>query len=263
MFNKFSKRAKDSIAFSGTLIGLMSTVSTILGYSLGDLLDKSSVWTRLGIVMAIAVILVVVAYVFIGWKFRNTVTLTVRNTPVEISCGDIFAMDGLRVIGCDTHFDTRVDDTVISKSSLHGQLVLNHGNVNEIKDAVEKAAKRLHLEKDSNGFYSFPLGSIVKYTSNSDGKTYLMLAMTKLNENYEAHTNMAEIDRVYASETVVLPLLGTGISRFDDGIKDKANLLRCMLCTMNASGVSLNCKVKIVIYGDAKNIPLYEYKDLF
>ncbi len=57
-----------------------------------------------------------------------------------------------------------------------------------------------------------------------------MLAMTELNSRYESHTNMAkyermlmkmwkEIDRVYASQDIALPLLGAGIARFDDGPK--------------------------------------------
>lgn len=62
---------------------------------------------------------------------------------------------------------------------------------------------------------------------------------------------------------MVLPLLGTGIPRFDDGPKDKEDILRCMLCTLNSSGVTLKSKVKILIYGDAKDIPLYEFKDMF
>lgn len=71
------------------------------------------------------------------------------------------------------------------------------------------------------------------------------------------------IDRVYASNNVVLPVLGNGISRFDDGPKDTEALLRCMLCTLNSAGVSLNSEVKVVIFGDIKDIPLYEYKDMF
>ena len=98
--------------------------------------------------------------------------------------------------------------------------------------------------------------------------------MTELNADYEAHTNMAkfehmlmkmwkEIDRVYASNDIALPLLGAGIARFDDGPKYKDSLLRCMLCTLNSSGVSFNSKVKILIYGDIKDFSLYEYKDIF
>lgn len=130
------------------------------------------------------------------------------------------------------------------------------------------------MEKDSKGLYDFPLGTIIRYNSSVDNHTYLLLAMIKLNNQYEAHTNMAEfentlmkmwkeINRVYASHDVALPLLGTGIVRFDDGLKEKESLLRCMLCTLNSSGVNFNSKVKIIIYGNNKDISLYEYKDLF
>ena len=200
--------------------------------------------------------------------------MTIRQTPVSISCGDIFDTEGFIVIGCDTHYDTRVDDIVISKRSLHGKLVLEHGKEEDIKAAVEKEARRLHLSANSDGLYDFPLGTIIRYDSSKDNRTYLMLAMTELNENYEAHANMAkfeqmlmkmwsEISRVYAGNDVAFPLLGTGISRFDDGPENKEFFLKCMLCTLNSSGVTLNSNVKVVIYGNAKDIPFYEYKDMF
>lgn len=101
-----------------------------------------------------------------------------------------------------------------------------------------------------------------------------MLAMTELNTQYEAHTDMArfelmlmkmwrEIDRVYASHTVVLPVLGSGILRFDDGPKSTEALLRCMLCTLNSAGISLNSSIKVVIYNNGNSVSLYEYKDMF
>ena len=72
-----------------------------------------------------------------------------------------------------------------------------------------------------------------------------------------------EIDGIYVYNDIALPLLGTGISRFEGGGKNKEALLRCMLCTLNSSGVDLTSKIRIVINGDAKNIPLFEYKDMF
>jgi len=46
-------------------------------------------------------------------------------------------------------------------------------------------------------------------------------------------------------------------------VKDRKELLRCILCTLNSSGVTLKSNVEILIYGDAKDIPLYEYRDMF
>ena len=272
-YNGLSKQIRDSIIISTTVVGTISTNLSILGISLGDW-DGSSIWCRIGVVVTVFLLICIATYVIIGKVFRNRVKLTIRQTSVSVGCGDIFQAHGLRVIGCDTHFDTRVDDVVIAKKSLHGQLVLNHGDKEDIEKTIEAEAIRLGLQKNSDGLYDFPLGTIIRYDSAVDNHTYLLLAMTELNVHHEAHTNMAqfelmlmkmwrEIDRVYAGYDISLPLLGSGIARFDDGPKYKEALLRCMLCTLNSSGVTFNSEVEILIYGDAKDIPLYEYKDIF
>ncbi len=272
-YNRLSKQVQDSIAISVTVVGIISTILSILGISLGDI-QGLNLCRRIGTVVMAFIIVYVSAYIAIGKIFGESVNITIRQTSVSVSCGDIFETPELRVIGCDTHFDTRIDDIIIAKKSLHGQLVLEHGNKDEIMAAVESEATRLGLQKNSDGLYDFPIGTIVRYDSKVDGHTYLMLAMTELNAEHEAHTNMAkfehmlmkmwrEISRVYALNDVALPLLGTGIPRFDDGPKDKEDLLRCMLCTLNGSGVTLKSKVKVLIYGNIRDIPLYEYRNMF
>lgn len=272
-FKRLPKRTQDSMVFSASIVGVVSTIFGVLGVSLSSI-PNTTLWLRIGIVVATAIVLFVVYYWIIGVVYRDSVILSIAQTSVEISCGDIFAASGWKVIGCDTHFDTRIDDVVISKTSLHGKMVLEHGNIEEIKRRVEQEAKKDGLHKNENGLYDFPLGKIIKYESSVDGQTYLMLVLATLDEQYKVHTNMAEfeymlmqmwkeIDRVYASHDIVLPILGAGILRFDDGPKNTELLLRCMLCTFNSSGVSLNSKVRIVIYKGAENIPLYEYRDIF
>lgn len=272
-YTSLSRQIRDSITASVTVVGLISTILSVLGISLGNW-ENSNVWMRIGVVFVVFVAICSLVYFAIGRIFRDSVRFTIRQTSISISCGDIFDASGWKIIGCDTHFDTRVDDIIISKKSLHGQLVLNHGKKEEIETVVENEAKRLGLQKNNDGLYNFPLGTVIRYDSSVDNQTYLMLAMTELNTQHEAHTNMAkfelmlmkmwtEIDRVHASNDIALPVLGTGISRFDDGPKDKEALLRCMLCTLNSSGVNLKSQVGIIIYGNAKDIPMYEYKDMF
>ena len=271
--HKLPKRIRDSVFFSVSVVGLGSTIFTVLGISLKDI-PNANVWIRVGIVVIIIIVLAIVYYSFVGKVYKDAVTLSIAQTPIEISCGDIFETSGFKVIGCDTHFDTRVDDVVISKKSLHGKLLLEHANIDDVKIKIEEAAKKVGLVKNKDGLYDFPLGSIIRYDSCVDNQTYLLLALTELDNDYGAHTNMAkyecmlmkmwkEIDRVYASNDVILPVLGTGISRFDDRPRDKDALIRCMICTFNSSGVSLNSKVKIMLYGKSDDIPLYEYKDIF
>ena len=271
-YNGLSKRIRVSINYAIFIVGLISTIMSVIGVSLNDW--TQNFWVSLIAIFVFLLIVYLFTYWIIGCVFKDTVSMTIRQTTVSICCGNIFEIDGLRVIGCYTHFDTRVDDIVISQKSLHGKLVLKHGKEEEIKAVVEKEALRMHLSANSDGLYDFPLGTIIRYDSSKDNKTYLLLAMTELNDKYEAHSNMAkfehmlmkmwtEINRVYASNDVAIPLLGTGISRFDDGPKDKEALLKCMLCTLNNSGVTFNSNVKIVISGDAKDIPFYEFKDMF
>lgn len=268
-----SRQIRDSITISVTIVGLISTILSVLGISLGNW-KNSNIGMRIVAVIVVFTSICIFVYFVIGRIFRDSVKIKIRQTLVSIRCGDIFDTSGWKIIGCDTHFDTRIDDIIISKTSLHGQLVLNHGSKEEIAAVVENEAKRLGIQKNKDGFYDFPLGTVIRYDSSVDSQTYLMLAMTELNTQYEAHTDMAkfelmlmkmwrEIGRVYARNNIVLPVLGDGISRFDDGPKDKEALLRCMLCTLNSSGVNLKSQVSIIIYENTEGIPMYEYKDMF
>lgn len=269
-----SNRTRDSFCILMTLVGILSTLCTILGVSLSDCVDD--IWIRLISVATVLILLCAVIYGLIGEFFKKSVQLSINGTTVIVSYGDIFKIDGWKVIGCDSHFDTRVNDIVISKNSLHGKLMLEHGNVFDIQKIVEKEAARLGLIKNEDGLYDFPLGSIVCYDRKVNGQDehYLLLAMTELDSQFKSCTNMAkfenmlmkmwtEIDRVYAGNPVVIPLLGTGISRFEDKYKNTEMLLRCLLCTLNVSGVHLNTVVNIVIYDETKRFPFYEYMYMF
>lgn len=272
-YSKLTKREKDSIIITMSSIGVISTFLSVLGLSLADI-ETLTVWLRIVISVFAFIVLYIIIYMLIGIIFRDSVSTMIHQTSVTVVCGDIFEVPEFRVIGCDTNFRTEVDDVIISKKSLHGQLILNHGVLDEINAVIETEAKRLGLHKNDEGLYDFPLGTIIRYDSSVDNHTYLMLAMTELNSDYESHTNMSkfeymlmrmwkEINRVYAGNDIALPLLGSGISRFDDSPKEYGALLRCMLCTLNGSGVTFNSNIKILIYGNIKDIPLYEYKDIF
>lgn len=277
IYNKFiksTKRTRDSLTISFTILVGLSSILAIAGVSL-EKLTSFCVWQNLLILLSIYIISCVIVYTSIGWIFKKSIQLSIRKMTITIKTGNIFKEPGLRVIGCDRNFTTIVDDVVISKSSLHGQLVENHGSADDINAAVAKAAQELNLKQNTEKKYKFPLGSIVRYHSNQDNHDYLLLAMMELNKKYEAHTTTREfeqtltqmwkeIDRVYARKEIVLPLLGSGISRFDDGVKDDFELLRSMLYTLSSSGVNLKSpNISIVIYKDIEHMPLYELKDIF
>ena len=118
LLNNRSCRFKKSLTISATIIGASATLLTILGISLSTCPELTIV-TRILIVVFAFILLFIVSYVAIGIVFRNSIDLSIHDTHVAVRRGDIFDAQALRVIGCDTHFDTRVDDIVISESSLH------------------------------------------------------------------------------------------------------------------------------------------------
>lgn len=271
-YKNLSRRARKSIVVSASTISGLSVLATILGYSLEDISDLH-VFGRLCIIIALFFFFESIAYIIIGFIFKDSIDLRIRGTRVSVQRGNIFDAPAFRVIACDSCFDTRIDDVVIAKNSLHGQLVAQHGDRHAIEELVENEAKRRGIARNQDGRYEFPIGTIIKYESAIDGGVYLMLAMNELDEQHKAYTDMAqyeqmlmqmweEIDRVYALHDVAIPILGDGITRFRNGPQGKENLLRCMLCTLASSSVTLKSKVSVILYDDADGISLYELKDL-
>ena len=102
-----------------------------------------------------------------------------------------------------------------------------------------------------------------------------MLALTHFNEQNEAHTNRAEyehtlrkmwkeIRRTHQGKSINIPLIGGGLTQFDD-LTEKPNeeLLKCILCTLRTSSVTFDENVQISIILTKKTLEtvnLYELK---
>lgn len=125
-FNKLSNRVRTSLSVSFSLIGLVSTVLSIIGVSFNDFTNK--VWLSLIVLIGGYSLMFILSLIVIGQIYKKSVSFRIKNNLVRIEGGDIFKSEGWKVIGCDNHFDTRVDDVVISKRSLHGQLFCQHGD---------------------------------------------------------------------------------------------------------------------------------------
>lgn len=276
-----SKRLKDSLGLGFVIITGLATICTVIGFSSKDAIPLSDVhwfpafWVRAVVLFAVYCLISFVIWLYKGQKYKNSIILRIGKNKVIVKTGDIFSEEAWRVIPVDTHFDTIVDNKVISEDSLHGQLVLKHGNPDSINAVVKMEAEKRRKKADSRGKYTFDLGKAIPY----DGKDghYIMVAFTSLNEENEARTSMAqyettlmamwrELNRVYSGNKIAIPLLGNGITRFDDNQDDAENLLRCMLCTLNTSNVHFKSDINVIIYqSDKENLrlPLYEFKDIF
>lgn len=247
---------KDSITIGLAIFGVISAVTGILGISFTDIFD--SVFAIILATISSLIFSYLVAVFWQWWHTKDSITLKIRGIKVTVCQGDIFEEKGWKVIGVDASFSTSEDDMIISHSSLHGKLLRQLRDNNEIetfKNAIISDKREVSL------------GCVKTY------KDYILLAWTYLNNENEAHIDNSnyesilrkmwqEIGRVYSGKPIYLPILGDGITRFD-GVSEKPSpfeLLKCMLCTLKTSNIQLKAPITIVIYDRINEINLYNLK---
>ena len=212
------------------------------------------------------------------WLTANKTTskkLNINGSPLEIKIGDVFEEGELRVINFNEYFDTVADDKLISKNSLNGKYL--EGHVADIPALNEAIANDDHLaemrldkntERKSGKKIPYKLGSI--FVDND----YLLVAFSKFDKDNKAYLYMrdyinclmtfwGEVDRVYASKSVAVPLMGAGITRFKDANVSEQELLELLIWSFKVSRVKFRhpAKVTIVVHKSLKDkINFYELK---
>lgn len=253
---KSARLWKDSVTTGFAIFGVCSAVLGVSGISFDDISDD------FGIIFLATIGFLTISYLIaVLWQWahiKSKVSLKIRGIQVTICQGDIFQQKGWKVISVDDTFSTSEDDKIISHASLHGKLIQHLREINEIEEfqAAIRDDKR-----------EVTLGCVKTY------KDYILLALTTLDSDYEAHTDNSryesilrkmwqEIGRVHSQRPVYLPIIGDGITRFD-GVSEKPSpfeLLKCMLCTLKTSDIQIKVPITIVIYDRINEINLYNLK---
>jgi hypothetical protein len=223
------------------------------------------------IILALVVILSFLYHIY-KWKKVNNlsqVNLKINNSDLEIKFGDIFDEESNKLIPMNEYYDTTFENRLISRTSIHGQLLdkMTNDEIAELdKELEDQSLNHLvedNLERPNGKIRKFDLGTIIIY------KKYFLLALTHFNNDNEAELTMNEyvrcllnmwknIDKHYNGETICIPLLGSGQTRMRDNttISD-SELLDIMIWTFRIS------KVKFTYPSKMKIILLPEKKDKF
>ncbi|MGP1505533.1 MAG: macro domain-containing protein [Eggerthia catenaformis] len=227
-------------------------------------------------IYALIVFAIILCFVFCLMWYRanklNKVTLNINNSIMEIEIGDIFSEEGFKVISFNEYFDTNVDGVIVSSKTLNGKYIQKYypdtSVLNEIiKNDTHAKSSIISQDKRSDEIINkYKLGTIIK------NNTYFLLAFSHFDENNRAYIEMNdyiscllnmwnECDIHYGGETVILPLLGAGITRFH-GYENicEQELLETIIWTFKVSRVRFQypAKVKIVLTDEAyKKINLY------
>lgn len=273
--NKFSKvsiKDKNLWKSYGTFIAVFSSIVTLISFCIppsGDIRWK---------IGCSAIFILILAILFVIYWYRvnqvQQVLLEINGTKVNICPGDLFAKDGIKIIGVNNYIDLVADDEVISKTTLHGQFIMRHlDHLDEIKEAIAKS-KTLIIDADSErlGVTSYDYGSCVLY------EDYVLTVLTKFNQLNKAYTSIQEymrfwmtfwdnVDAVYNSRTINIPIMGAGQTRFRGVKPQKQELLEIALWTLKKSGFCNNYSdksINFVIYeGDMPEINLYRIQKMY
>jgi hypothetical protein len=263
-------RCKDSFSVAFAILATIETVFAISAISLDSIWSTYNWFIKLLLVLGLFLLIVAVTFIFKYHKTKKGISLNIRGIKINIRQGDIFKANGWRIIAFNEYFDTKVDDIVIANNTLNGKFIDDY--VTDINDlnhtiATETDDNTTFKRRTRNNRNVYPLGRIIRYRND-----YLLLAFTHF-ENNQAHLTQkdyedclrvmwTEISRTYANRPVFVPLLGSGITRFD-GTPHKSNfdLLKCMLCTLRTSGANINQPITILLTEEAiQDINIYEMK---
>jgi hypothetical protein len=211
----------------------------------------------------IFVVFLIAIYVFL-WIRANrlkSIALTVNNSKVIVKVGNLFEEQGLKVIAFNEYFDTLVNEKIISSSSLNGQFIKQY--VEDVNDLDKDIHESNHLSSsdrmlENNAMriegktQKYKLGSICEYGE------YLLTAFTKFDKDNRAFLSMYdyincllnfwnEVDIVYANRSVIIPLLGTGITRCPDYTMSEQEKLELLLWSFKISRIKFTYPAEVTI----------------
>ena len=212
-------------------------------------------------------ILIAIILYLILFYLANTlkkIEFNISKIKVEIRRGDIFIEKGLKVIPFNEKFDTEVDDKIISKNSLNGKFLNRRDlvkDINSFKNELKKEMKKEMIE----GTDRYKLGSIFKWNNE-----YLITSFSKSDDKNQAYLKLENyylflekfwenLSAVYSGEDIVIPLLGSGITRLD--IEDE-DLLKMMLLTLKMSRKKFDRIIIALTEDKLEKIDLYHLKEL-
>lgn len=260
---------RDSSTVGFAILAVVETFFAVSAISLDSIWGMHTWKIKLLLILSLFLFIVFATFIIKYHKAKKGISLNIRGITVNIRQGDIFKAKGWKVIAFNEFFDTTVDDKIIAHNTLNGIFIDNYvENVDNLNNAIETETDNntKFKRRTRNGRNIYPLGRIITY------EEYMLLSFTHFVNN-EAHITQkdyedclrimwTEICRTYANKPIFIPLLGSGMTRFDGTPhKSKFNLLKCMLCTLRTSEANINQPITILLTEEAlQDINIYEIK---
>lgn len=187
----------------------------------------------------------------------------INQTKFTIKYGDLFKQKGIQVIAFNEFFDTVVDDELISSSTLNGQFINKYfSNPAELDACIASYLHDTHATEDLKRKVGknrkYKLGTTV--VVEKDQQKYMLVAFSKFDAENHAYVSFEDylsclvtfwlnVNKSYNGENLVIPLLGSGITRFSTGANSISHqsILEMLLLTFKYSNLSFSHNVHITI----------------
>ena len=200
-----------------------------------------------------------------------------KDITIEVVIGDLFSMEGQKVISANNTFDTDMGSGLIAEKSLQGQLANKcfPGNITELDQKIEEALDGVDsspIENPLGKDKRYDIGTVAKLISGKE--IFYLLAMGELNKNGTAETSLPSIrtalDRLWhfissegENDPVIIPLLGTGRGRITTSRKKMIEIHAQSFINASKDRIFSNKLIITIWPDDAKNfeINLLEIKD--
>lgn len=253
--NIFDARLRQKYYAALSLIGVITSFILIVFKVPNELIDRI-------IIGACLFLFLLTVYVFMWFRANSqkAASLTINNSKIDVKVGDIFNSEGLKVIAFNEYFDSTVDNDLISEGSLNG-IYIN----SKVKDlaAFDKALDNnstlnkkvcdTNTDREKGKQKRYKLGTIYEIDD------FLLTSFSKFDDQNRAYLNIDdyidfllnfwnEIDIIYSGRSVVIPLLGSGITRFKgyDTISEQ-ELLELLIWSFKVSRMKFAYPSKVTI----------------
>lgn len=212
---------------------------------------------------------------------KNRVEIVSANNGhrLYLQYGDVFSAKVIEepnirrnvVIPVNRCFDTIVDNTLISETTLHGITInklLNSGKytLDSLDDYIHTALQKNSFEavsiedKPSGKLKRYPVGTVVE-VPGPDNAHYFLWALSTFDSNLKARTSLVEyavaVQRLIEACNlesegfpVILPLVGAGLSRTKI---PQSDILKYLISAFQVNRNEINCDIHVVVKAGLKN----------
>lgn len=202
-----------------------------------------------------------------------------KDLIIEVRIGDFFNIEGQKIIGTNTTFDTDLSNNIISPRSLQGQFTEKFfsGNISELNSKIESQLSDIEfveIQKEGNT-KKYPLGTSVKF--NVNGEFYYWFAMADMNESNNVKTSLNKLQRSLdglwdfmenrgEKLPTIIPLVGSSFGRV--GVKRKkliALIAQTFIAAIESSSSTFIDRLIIVVNPkdvEKFELNLFEVKDM-